>query len=1055
MKNIFIKSAALLAAVTGVLAVSVPNASAQEMNDNIAVVSEEVTLTNTNYFRTVPDSLLAQDSFEYGGIKYTTSTSGVLTANLPDNPSTVKELILYYQFGKAAVKYPETIDWSQYTSLEDVLVVGTNVSFAQAILPLLPSGTNLYLGCSCNLAESLTTMPFKNVYLYYLYDPSTNSFTDSDFYSYLENSSIENIYYNDFIGTVLVEDVTRFNEVNPVNKNGASLNMKPYNDWKYPAEVFYPFYRYEANSPVFESTGYWKYNTDKAASSMSNFVFEITSVDDRVINLDCTGLSSLMSIPKSKQFGIVNASKNKDYYFGTIKADELIIKTYSNAPMGLNLEYLKYIKTLRFVDSYNTLNIITNSSLPEDSLLEKIYIPEVNKNNFSAITEHETLSKYIEYYDQDSWEAPTNSYLSDDGNVYNVRSNSYTIEEVDFSVQLLKSMGLEVPSGTVVDDMMGEYEISIKDVSTLVPTYSSKVFDTIVLPKGMNVQNVLNAFAQVATLNHGYITDEAAQITFKAEDYTLNEDLVLPITITFKDGTTHTQNVNVKVIDDTLEVAYVLDGDNVYLISNITSKDESLAYLMSPLMDKYLKESMVEYDESPILDTTKVGYIAANSYSTAVVNGDVKVLITDIDLVENQDTETPEDDSVYEVKAIDKIYTTEEIDGTKLLMQMRKFICLKDGEVYDDISFIIGTNSGRTNKEAYTFSAIANLSNNYKYNETLSVDIIELDYKMGFVMFENGDIAVLFNLQDKYDKETIEQGLKQFLELQSLNADTVSIPDGSYSDTKTYEGSYDEGKIYIVNSGSNLYFTSATQPTDQTVLKQGYVGLNKVMYTKDFTMEDAIRALGKNVLLKDGVLVNDFDISYTTTEGSNVVEVVFKDGDTELLKENFYFEQVESEYSYIFARADNFDYGYLILDKQSKAPEYTLNDVMVDVISRFRTLMAPFSTSINVDFTQEMTKDVDGIYVSGNGAYYTYEYNVEVLDVKEAIKKNDVVVDGVGAKVNSITDKLNGFIDDFKTKFEENKTFKIMTIALGSITGILLLWGAWAILKKILRWFKK
>lgn len=1055
MKNIFIKSAALLAAVTGVLAVSVPNASAQEINDNIAVMSEEELTVNTNYFRTVPDSLLAQESFEYGGLKYILSESGVLTASLPSNPAQVNELILYYQFGKAAVKYNDTIDWSQYTNLEDVLVVGTNVSFAQTILPNLPTGTNLYLGCSCNLGEALTTMPFKNVYLYYLYDPSTNSFIDNDFYTYLENSSIENIYYNDFIGTVLQEEVNSFNAENPVNKNSVALNMKPYNDWKYPAEVFYPFYRYQAESPVFGSTGYWKYNSDKASSSMSNFVFELTNVDERIIDLDCTGLSSLMSIPKDQQFGIINASKNKDYYFGTIKADELVIKTNSQAPMGLNLEYLKYIKTLRFIDSYNTLNVISNSSLPEDTLLEKIYIPEKNKNNFTALTENETLAKYVEYYDSDTWVAPTNSYLSDDGTVYNVRSNSYTIEEVDYSVQLLKTMGLEVPEGTIVDDMMEDYEVYIKDVSTLIPTYSAKVFDTIVLPKGMDVKNVLDAFSLVVTLNHGQLSEEVGVITFDEEDYTLDKDCTLPITITFPDGTKHEQDVNIKVIDDNLEVAYVLNGDDVYVITNITTKDESLALLMSPLMEKYLKETSVEYTESPILDTTQTGYIGANAYSTTLVNGDVKVLVTDVDLMEDSSTPDVEDDSVYEVKAIDKIYTTEEIDGTKLLMQMRKFICTKDGEVYDDISFIIGTNSGRTNKEDYTFSVIANLSNNYKYNETLSVDIIELDYKMGFVMFENGDIAVLFNLQDKYDKEAIEKGVKQFLELQSLNADTVSIPEGSYTDTKTYEGSYDDGKIYIVNSGSNLYYTSATQPTDQSVLKEGYVALNKVMYTKDYTMEDAMRALGKNVLLKEGVLVENFDISYTTTEDSNVVEVVFKDGDTELLKDTFYFEQVESEYSYIFARADKFDYGYLILDKQSKAPEYTLNDVMVDVISRYRTLMAPFSTSINVDFTKEETKDVDGIYVSGNGSYYTYEYNVEVLDVKEAVKKNDVVVDGVGAKVNSITDKLNGFFEDFKTKFEENKTFKIFTVILGSLFGITLLWGAWALLKKIFKWFKK
>ena len=117
--------------------------------------------------------------------------------------------------------------------------------------------------------------------------------------------------------------------------------------------------------------------------------------------------------------------------------------------------------------------------------------------------------------------------------------------------------------------------------------------------------------------------------------------------------------------------------------------------------------------------------------------------------------------------------------------------------------------------------------------------------------------------------------------------------------------------------------------------------------------------------------------------------------------------------------------------------------------------MTPFGTEVVVDFTKTGATDVDGVYYVGNGSYYSYEYNVEIANLDSVIKTNDVTVDGVEASGETVSDKLNNFFDDFKAKFEENNAFKAATIALGTITGVLLLWGAWAILKKILKWFRK
>ena len=128
---------------------------------------------------------------------------------------------------------------------------------------------------------------------------------------------------------------------------------------------------------------------------------------------------------------------------------------------------------------------------------------------------------------------------------------------------------------------------------------------------------------------------------------------------------------------------------------------------------------------------------------------------------------------------------------------------------------------------------------------------------------------------------------------------------------------------------------------------------------------------------------------------------------------------------------------------------------MIDIVPRFRGLLKPFETETVVDFTKKGATDIDGIYQVGNGSYYEYEFNVEVCNVESAIRTNEVIVDGNGPVGENISDKLNDFFDDFKVRFEENKAFKAATIALGTITGILLIWGIWAILRKIIKWLRK
>ena len=1031
-KKIFMGLAALTA-LTGTLAISSPNVFASELpSEGISVVAEETT-QQADYFRKIPQRLINQGEFDYGGLHYKPTSATAYEVSAVSNPEEVKELILYHSLTRSALDY-SSIDWSKYTGLENVVIASSSASYAQSILAVLPSGTNLYIGNACNLGTAMETMPFKNIYIYYTYIPTANTFSETDFHTNLAKSNVEKIYYNSFIDEYLSGSVDSFNQSMATNKNGDELQMELFNDWTYPEYVFYPFADFDPSTPLFGSEGYWRYTSTSVTTSMSNFEFRAESTDQRVVDIDASGISSADSLDKSYEYNTIYMPKNESYNFNGIRYNELVIRVYSNTLFHFGM--LGQTKEIRFLKSTASLRLNGNTQLTDAPLLEKIYIPNESKASFSVLTEDEQYASIIEYYDYEDYIAPTNTYLSEDGNIYGVKNSKYTVDEMEAAKELMKIVGLEVPAGTVIDEMMEYYEFPLLDYSNMSPDYTARNFDTIVLPKNMDATKVLEAFQFIVALNHGQMCDG--------------------------ENTTITKDVTVRVMANDDNKAYILDGNDIYIITNPNVEDKTLSSLMAPLMEYHLMETQVEYNESPILTTKEYGYLAGNTYTASLQSGKAKVVVSDVELVEveNTPTETPDDEEIDEnaevvFKEITTIYTPETVDGSRFMSLMKDFLCTVDGKAYDIPGFAIGTQSGRTNKEDYTFNAWAKIGS-YQYDEDIQVKIINFQFDMGFVVFEDGDIVVIFNSNKKYDNNQIETGIKTFLQSQGLNVDTLQIPEENMDSIKTYEGSYDNGSIYIINSGVNVDYSSSTQAVDQSEAKKGFVTLERVMYTKAYTLEQAIRALGKNILLKDGKLyTEDYTVEYTTKEDSQYVEVVFKDGETVLLKKDIQFKQIESDYEYIFAYALHFDYGHLIMDKQVKAPEYDINDVMLDIIPRFRGLMTPFATEAVVDFTKNGLTDVDGIYHVGNGSYYEYEYNVEICNIESAIRTNDVTVDGNGPVGEKVSDKLNDFFEDFKVRFEENKAFKTATIALGTITGILLIWGIWAIISKFLKWLRR
>lgn len=1010
------------------------------------------------YARSVSDELIQQGEFDYGGLHYSVSGS-IFNASPVENASSVKELILHTYLNDMPIYYSSSLAWENYSSVETLILTGNTVSRYAAVLSSITTCKNLYTGGSLDFGSTIP-MTFQNVYINsFYYNPFTSSQTTS-FTDYLATSNITNIYYNDFLEKYNLINTSKLSS--STNSSGTTIQVSKFESLPYPDELFYPFDSFDLRPGIFGTEGYYQTtSTSYNLNDMSRFTFNAISIDSRVVDISTTAIKNGYSLPYGN-YGKVYLPNVTDYTFSNLSCDELMIKPSVDT---LYLDTIKDCKAVRFLKSTTTIKV--DSALNTSETLTKIYIPVQYMDKYTAITEREDLAPLVEYYDSSIFIAPYNSYLSEDGNVYEVSDSIYSIDEMEKSVEVLKAVGLDLPSNSVIDILMNKYEFPIIDYSASKALYTLRSFDTLVLPKNADATKVLEAFKMFIALNHNQMCDtEDVTITCDTSNYIPGFNAILPIEVTFPDGTMETKDVTIKVIPIEGETAYVLDKKNVYVITNPQEEETTLLNVMSPLMLNHFMESVTTYTESPILDLTTTGYNAANLYEASLYSGKAKVVVSELSLLTEgadtppvdeppvDDTPTEEENEGYIVKEIAKIYTPTAIDGTDLISQLRDELCTKDGKPYT-VSMAIGTSSDRTNKEDYQFSIFATLGENYHYSKTVDVKIIPSSYKMGFVEFVDGTIAVLFHCDQDYEASQIEAGLKEFMTSINLNASSLSVPSGSYSNTKTYYGSYDKGKVIIVNSGSNIDFTTSTQPVDQSNVKKGYVALDFIYYTKGYSVEQVLRAFGKNLLLKDGIHVTDYKVSYETSEYSTYVKYVFTKGEEELLKGSLKLKEINSDYKYMFARAYSFDTGYLIMKKEQASPTYTLKDVMIDVVSQFRGLMSPFTTDATINFTKTGKADVDGVYQIGNGAYYSYEYDVEVLNLEQTIKANEVVIDGKAQMGETVTDKFQNALEEFKEKFKESNGFKAASIAIGSITGILLLYGLYVLIRKIIKWLRK
>ena len=136
--------------------------------------------------------------------------------------------------------------------------------------------------------------------------------------------------------------------------------------------------------------------------------------------------------------------------------------------------------------------------------------------------------------------------------------------------------------------------------------------------------------------------------------------------------------------------------------------------------------------------------------------------------------------------------------------------------------------------------------------------------------------------------------------------------------------------------------------------------------------------------------------------------------------------------------------GIIVTDKQNLEVSTFMNEIMKNVIS-----LEEYDFSSTVNMATYGTTNLTDTMHHINQNYYSYDFTIIVEDTKQAIKDSKLEI-----TKSTLKDEVNNAFDNFKEKFKNNKAFKYSMMALGTILGILLIYGVYLLIRKLIRWLK-
>lgn len=452
------------------------------------------------------------------------------------------------------------------------------------------------------------------------------------------------------------------------------------------------------------------------------------------------------------------------------------------------------------------------------------------------------------------------------------------------------------------------------------------------------------------------------------------------------------------------------------------------------------------------------GWFYDQAYTNAVQNGDV--LTQDITLYAKWSIAN----GGYYIAEPIGIYSSSNIDAKRLISKCEAgLVFLGDVDVTDQASFSYAYSGSLDNKSNYTFTLIASIDG-YTLTKALQVKIDNSLGNVGIMVGVDGNIYCGFNFQDYSNFDEITRILTNFIKTKMNIANpNVQMPSVTRLSTEVYEGSFNGGAIYALSSGVNLRYSSPTKAVDESDAKLGYTACDRFVITEDFDIYEAIREIAPYILKKDGVLVEDYTVEITVSDKS--VSLIYKVGENQVKMHGITYSIIESKYSYIAGFNTDYTDSVLLINKTDEDIDF--NEIYKEALKKGYSYINNLEPSYDLPLNKEASEVYIDTIMRGNGSYYESNMTVHVVDRDEANAKGQEMItmkDSKGEEVvyvpvektpETIKEKVDGWMNSLKEKMESNKALKVSMIAIGSVFGILLVYGAFLLIRKFSKWLKR
>lgn len=1030
-----------LAAATMATSIGVANTPvfAAEENEAVAVSYNYNSILCITPF---PDASLRDATyFEHNGIMYTLGdTDNKYHAYPVNSPSEVRYLAVYSHLFDKEVDYSQ-LDFSFYSNVIKVIINANNPNMLYTYLTGLTKEFDLYLTGQFKFNPYVKDLNIKGLYHVCPYYGNSESLATIE---HLKGSTIDAVYCYRFGNNYWAYNTSTFDNAEITNADGTVLTMQTITDTKdlrFDLEDFMPYEGYTVNVPYLGASG-WNEVEDMTNDGLIQDKINhfIRSIDNKVetLYLDIDDFDSSNMLFSCKRLVLPHYDGQS---FLNSSFDEIVlVNDYDDS---YNFNSFQKAKTIRFVSPKNGGGTVWNGigkNVNYIQNIEKILIPEkYAQSHYSMLVNDEDLGPKVELYDESTYTMPTrSSFLSTNGNIYEVEDQSLLLADLEADIAVMTSAGVTPTTDTPVDIQIAAYyatnpetpdtgdqgsngdtgntedgndEIVFEDESEW--TTGVQTIGTLMYASDKDLDEIVKLASNFMVWEDGELGDPT--------EYDIICNIIggrLSITLKQDDQIVKSVNINIEHVPAEYgEFIYVeLFGTGRGIL--LTDIDESRTTNMNNLYDYVMSNAVnaSEFNDVEIEDYSfaeeKISYV--DSYYKHAVAGKYfetkTTLITqDFDLLQdttnfeltttgiiNPDDEAEDAETDYDVKYISAIYAPTTMNAKIIPYLLEELLVTKDGQpVTDDISVSVTYNSALSNNEDYSFRMYVRLPDDCRYEKEVNVKVLDGTSNVGYVVFEDGSIVAVYHINAEHTVETLTNQINRFLSetLKMENPNIVIPTDTNLGSTKTYTGfTYGEDKeLTVIHSGvAALNYSTADRPVDDTVFKEGYNAMTNLYFTDNYNVNDVVKAIGNKLLLKEGVQVSsDYRVESTVYKDTIAWTFYINDVKVYSCQASYHIVKDSTVGNFIYADAFQFHTGIVLLEKGN---ENSFADVYTQVIKSSNYTLEDPTTTKTLDLSNEGQLIVREIHQLADRNYYNFETTFYVVDFDSEVEDSQTEI---------------------------------------------------------------